>query len=765
MNLSPELSALLVRAQERARERRQAACEPEQVLETLLVEAGETAAALPVSRVLDGRAPLPFDPPAIGLARVLRTGVLTAASERASAQGRLQADVGDLRHALLGPGTPISGELAESVRRRLVAGRAASRAAEPATARASAAPPATAASPSSLVPFDAAPDDETLVDRDPLVDRVLQGLLFGSVAVIGAVGSGRRALLHLVARRRRQGRWPRALAETPLLELDPTRLVAGTGYRGDLEQRMQQLVESLPGGGDAIVVVQNLARLVGAGHGAGGTDVAAALVPALRSGRFRLLGATTPDEARERLETCPELDDRLVRVPVPEIDEVEAVRLLSRVPERVMARFGIAVDAECTRRAVELCCRHVPHLALPGAPRRLVETAAATLAFETEAREAQPDRSTGEYWRRVGPPAATAPGGLGERHLLHALSQLHRLPFEHLEHGVAERLAGFEREFRSSLFGQDHALETVERTVRVALMQLADHRRPRGRLFFVGPPGTGKTECARLVARLLMGRDDELLRFDMSDYQEPSSVSTLIGSDKGLVGSDEGGRLTEPLRESPHRVILFDEIEKAHPNVFNLFLQMLDSGDVRDKRGRLVSFRHAICIFTSNAGCGALESLAGLTRAEITTRLQRTFRPEFLDRIDEFVPFAPLGRAARREVARVQLEDLRDEVERVHGRPLSWTAATVEHASREPRDQAGVRNILRWLQSDVKPAVARALLDPSAGSDLRVDVDAGGVVVVTAENAAPNEVDGAAVSGCAPSNLDGSPAAPCAGGA
>ena len=228
-------------------------------------------------------------------------------------------------------------------------------------------------------------------------------------------------------------------------------------------------------------------------------------------------------------------------------------------------------------------------------------------------------------------------------------------------------------------------------------------------MFFIGPPGTGKTECAKLLARYLMGREEALLRFDMSEYHERSSISTLLGSDKGLVDSEKGGYLTEPVRQNPHRVILFDEIEKAHPSVFNIFLQILDNGEIHDKRGCLVSFRHAMCIFTSNVGCDRDTDLFDCSRSRIVSRLGEFFRPEFLDRVEAFVPFRSLDASARKSIAILQLQRLQEQMGQTHHIDLEWTNDVPVLACEPPDGESGARHILRWIQSEVKPVLVDAL--------------------------------------------------------
>jgi ATP-dependent Clp protease ATP-binding subunit ClpA len=259
--------------------------------------------------------------------------------------------------------------------------------------------------------------------------------------------------------------------------------------------------------------------------------------------------------------------------------------------------------------------------------------------------------------------------------------------------------------------------------LKVALRNLSHPQRPRGRLFFLGPPGVGKTECARLLARYVHGHEDAILRLDMSEYQEASSVSTLIGSDKGLVGSEEGGRLTEPVRLNPHQVALLDEFEKAHPNVYNLFLQILDNGEIHDKRGHRISFRHAIGVLTSNAGIAPGTDLRHATRAQTVAALSRVFRPEFLNRIETFTVFEALDAGARRRVLQLQLERFAHQVQAEQALTLSWSEAVLDLAGEPPEGEVGARHVLRWIETELKPVVADALPAAQGSAERRVHLD------------------------------------------
>jgi ATP-dependent Clp protease ATP-binding subunit ClpE len=510
-----------------------------------------------------------------------------------------------------------------------------------------------------------------------------------------------------------------------------------------LEERVQAVVRELQeGGGKKVLVLEEVHRFAGS-RSTGSADVLAMLLPGLRQGRFRLLGCTTHDQLRERLEKDQAaLIEMLIRVPMPVVRGEEGCRLLSGLGQELAARHAVEVDAAVTKRAVALAEEQLPHCAMPGSARQLITGAAVTLWFETEMLRSDGERRSSRYWRHVGVPAdSTVRPRLDERHLLYELAQNHGIPIGHLDSSVRRKIEGLRDSFARQIFGQDHVLEALDRAVKVALMNLADPRRPRGRLFFLGPPGTGKTECARILAQFLMGSEAALLRFDMSEFQDRSSVSSLLGSSRGLVDSEKGGRLTEPLRENPHRVILLDEIEKAHPDIFHLFLGILDNGECHDQQGGRVSFRHSILIFTSNAGSAGDGDLAQCDRAELVHRLRGTFSEAFLSRLESIVPFGPLTAEARRRVAAYQLGRVREQLLEVHGCELTWDDAVTAIVETPAAGEKGARDILHWIHTQVKPALVDALLD-TGGRHVHLRVAGDGVSVSAERMDEPNGCSG-----------------------
>ena len=691
------MRALLQQARERARERGQLFCGCEQLLETLLMERGDAWAATAVTDHLDSQPRLGFQPSVVGLSKRLRHMLEQSAA----------TTVDEIVDVLLAERSPIDKELrtrtVERLRQDEVEARPETTMANQAGRRQS--------SERILRPIEASDRDEYLVERMELTDRLLLTLMFGNPLIVGDVGSGRRSLVRLLARRCRDGAVPTALAETNLFVVEPAAFVAGTNHRGELEARVEQAMqEVLRRPGKSVLVFEDLASLAKAGHASGGVDPLSIILPHVRERRVAILGCVTQDEMRETIEKSPELLSSLTPIYLPRIAPQDATKLLERVPEYIRTTFDVECSEEVVAHAVRLVDHQLPHLALPGAAEKLIQGAAATLSFESSMLERDTNRAGAKYWSVVEQPVEAVGPRLTGRHLLHALSAQHRIPFEHLDSDVGEKIAALDTTFRSHIFGQDQVLPVVRDTVKVGLANLASQSNPRGRLFFLGPPGTGKTETAKLVAQYLMGDPGALLRFDMSAYSTESSVSALRGADPGLVRSEEGGLLTEPLRENPHRVILFDEIEKAHPRVYDIFLPILQEGECQDSLGRRVSFRHSICIFTSNAGFDDPATLKTASRPQILQELRRIFREEFLDRIDSFVPFVELDEAARRKIGAFQLERLSRQLQEVHGLTLDWDAAVLDLVSRVPQGEAGARNILRWVQGVVKPAVVDAVL-------------------------------------------------------
>lgn len=720
---SDEVERVLTKALHRAASRRQLTCDALQLLEILLEDRGETELSSIVTRRLRQRVSLPFEPSSAELDAEIELSILPAAGRSALTE-RLRPS--DILNALLSTGSPIEPELREYIRVRL---RQTCRTSD-ATATPEHSPEdlgvrttnEQAVKTSALTSF--VPElHDWHVERADCTDNVIMTLLHDSALLVGQEGSGRRTLISLAVKKLMSLVEARRLPAMSFWQLNPIQLISGTSFRGDLELKVERLLGSLPTSEELpVVIVRDVHLLVG-NRGESSPDIASLLLPALEAKRIRLLAHATPDWCRERLEQHPAFlqQFRITRVEAADVKLSE--RLLARQSERIAKTYGVTLGEGEVRKAIDLAYRLLPQEALPGAAVALISDAAGQLSFESNMADHDSSRMESAYWKHVGEESRSDARGalsLSSNHLLVSLATRRGIPFDHLDSSAERTASTFAEKFSKHLFGQAHVQEQLTKSVRVALAGLSDQRRPRAQLLFVGPPGTGKTESARLIAEHLMGDADALLRYDMSEFADKASISTLLGSDKGLVGSEEGGRLTEPVRQQPHRVILFDEIEKADRAIFNLFLQILDYGFISDKQGHRVSFRHSILIFTSNAGCQDEGELHTLSRRELSARLQKYFSAEFLDRMDRLIPFHPLNRRARLLAANAQLNNLRNQLLQTHRAELLWNKWVLAAGARAAQGEPGARQIHRWIGDQVKPALASALLSSNDPSDKRL---------------------------------------------
>jgi ATP-dependent Clp protease ATP-binding subunit ClpC len=730
MKLDSEVRLAIEKALDSAAEQHHLYCTPAHLLAALVRDEGPASARNILQEHLGGLRQTRVRPPRVELGQDLRA--FLSKEQIARIGGRA------LVSALVNPGSPLDPDLRYSLHPILSEEHKHKEPANNAREKQEG-----AEDKSYLRPFDPADVPTWAVEREELSDQLVRILMYGNPLLTGQEGAGKSTLLQLVARRLLQGPVPGILEGREIFFLDPLALIAGTTYRGELEERVQALVQRFRSNRrPPIIFVPELSQLLGSGRQGGSGDLVGAILPALRQGVFQLVGAATDIQLREQIDTSPGLKACLRELRLPDLELAEASLLLKKLPEEWAERFGLSFAQSFVEESIRLCGQYLPHRALPGVARSLMEEATMAHAFESEMLQVHPERLDSSYWERSRP-AGNGDGDLdscrstpiGRSHLLGALSNLHGIPFEHLDSDTPQRIAGFDEAFQSGIFGQEAARNSVLEAVKVALSGMADPGRPRHSLFFLGPSGTGKTETAGLLARYLMGSEDALLRFNMAEFSESSAVSSLIGSDKGLVGSEEGGRLTEPVLRNPHRIILFDEIEKAHPNVFNIFLSILDKGHCHDKRNVRVSFHHTICIFTSNAGADPTTGLYPTDPSRIKSELSKVFKIEFLNRFNGFVTFADLGEAPRRLVAQRQLELCSAQLQEVHGRRLVWTEAVLDLISRFGAGEPGVRDIIHWVQTRVKPLVCDCLLQDGCDPDrpLVLDCNSRGEYVVNQE--------------------------------
>jgi ATP-dependent Clp protease ATP-binding subunit ClpC len=602
---------------------------------------------------------------------------------------------------------------------------------------------------------------------DPVIGRedeieqtveVLSRRTKNNPVLVGEAGVGKTAIVEGIAQRVVDGDVPETLRDRRVVALDLAGTVAGTRYRGDFEERITTLVQEIREADDLIVFIDELHTMVGAGGGGeGGMDAGNILKPALARGDLHVIGATTLDEYRKHIEKDAALERRFQPILVPEPSVEDAVEIVRGLRDRYEAHHQVRYTDQALVAAVELSDRYVADRFLPDKAIDLLDQAGARVrlrtktpptdvrALEQRLEQIRRDKDQAvahEQYERaselrdqcadVERQIAEARGGrsgvveVTDADIAEVVSRRTGIPASALTEEERERLSRLEERLHERVVGQQEAVTAVAQAVRRARAGMGDPDRPIGSFLFLGPTGVGKTELARTLAAALFGDEDRMVRFDMSEFQERHTVSRLVGAPPGYVGYDEAGQLTEAVRRRPYSVLLLDEIEKAHPDVFNVLLQVLDDGRLTDARGRTVSFKNTVVILTSNAGAelitGAGRQGIGFTTADaqaeqdalrdrLLSRLKETFRPEFLNRIDEIVVFRRLERDQLRQITTLVLEETRrrlhaqDVTLEVSAEALDWLA----EQGHQP--EFGARPLRRTVQRSLDDELSNRILD------------------------------------------------------
>ncbi|UUX33119.1 ATP-dependent Clp protease ATP-binding subunit [Fundicoccus culcitae] len=605
---------------------------------------------------------------------------------------------------------------------------------------------------------------DPLIGRSKEVHRMVQIISRRSKnnpVLVGEPGVGKTAIVEGLAQRMVSGEVPEDIARKRLMMLDMGSLVAGTKYRGEFEERMKKIIDEITNDGEVILFIDELHTLIGAGGAEGSIDASNILKPALARGEIQTIGATTLDEYQKHIEKDAALERRFSRVMVEEPTQEESIQIIDGLKGRYEDHHQVDITEDAVLAAVKLSSRYMTGRRLPDKAVDLIDEAAAKVRIDESmdsltvsnlerqlsdiadrkekailSREFERAASLREEEQAVETAIQTATEKEKEEEVepvrlqvtgedvAEVVALATGVPVRQMDTKEADRLINLEEELHKRVIGQDEAVKAVSRAIRRARSGLKSPGRPIGSFLFLGPTGVGKTELAKTIAESMFGSEDNMIRVDMSEYMEKHSVSRLVGSPPGYVGYDEAGQLTEKVRNKPYSVILFDEIEKAHPDVFNILLQVFDDGHLTDGKGRKVDFRNTIIIMTSNIGATALrdEKSVGFgavnvkddfnaMEKRIREELKKVFRPEFLNRIDETVVFHPLSKEDIRKVVRLHAQDVVKRLEdlEIEARVTDTAVDIIAEAGYDP--EYGARPIRRAIQKQIEDTLSEMMLN------------------------------------------------------
>ncbi|HWI55518.1 MAG TPA: ATP-dependent Clp protease ATP-binding subunit [Desulfobacteria bacterium] len=624
---------------------------------------------------------------------------------------------------------------------------------------------------------------DPVVGREKEIERVIQVLsrrTKNNPVLIGEPGVGKTAIAEGLGQRIVNGNVPETLTDKRVVTLDLASVVAGTKFRGEFEERLKKVMDEIREAGNIIMFIDELHTLIGAGAAEGAIDAANILKPALARGELQCIGATTLDEYRKHIERDPALERRFQPITVEEPSVEDALAILQGLRDRYEAHHRVKISDEAIDAAVRLSDRYITDRFLPDKAIDLIDEAASRVRLQSyvappgiKDKEAQLDKMRQEKESAISAQEFEKAAkfrdseqqlreelelikkdwdqqkGLQkktvtEEDVAHIVSSWTGVPVKKLAEEESQRLLKMEEILHKRVIGQDEAVVAVSRAVRRARAGLKNPKRPIGSFIFLGPTGVGKTELARALAEVLFGDEDALIRIDMSEYMEKHAVSRLVGAPPGYVGYDEGGQLTEAVRRKPYSVVLLDEIEKAHPEVFNILLQVLEDGRLTDNKGRTVDFRNSVIIMTSNVGASLLKKETSMgfragaqdksyddMKDKVTGELRRTFRPEFLNRVDEIIVFHALNEEHIKNIVDLMIQEVAGRLEETDI-SIEVTDEAKEVLAKEGFDQMyGARPLRRAIQKEVEDRLSEALLSGTfkTGDRVRVGAKENGIVV------------------------------------
>lgn len=606
---------------------------------------------------------------------------------------------------------------------------------------------------------------EPVIGREREIGRVIQILSRknkNNPCLIGEPGVGKTAIAEGLALRIVAGMVPETIKNKRLVTLDLSGVIAGSKYRGEFEERIKKIVSEVADDGNVWLFIDEIHTVIGAGGAEGAIDASNILKPSLARGEIQLIGATTIEEYRKHIEKDAALERRFQPVNVDEPTEEETIAILEGLRSQYEEHHNVKITDSAIKAAVSMSVRYINDRYLPDKALDLIDEAsskvrltgfkipdnimelkeklellekekedlvkkgdfegASAIKKEQSKIQEQLNRLQNKFNKNIYGKTLT----VDEDNIADVVSDWTKIPVKRLEEAETERLKKLEKELHKRVVGQDDAVNAVSRAIKRSRVGLKDPNRPIGSFLFLGPTGVGKTELSKALAQAVFGDEQSMIRMDMSEYMEKHSVSKMIGSPPGYVGYDEGGQLSERVRRNPYSVILFDEIEKAHPDVFNILLQVLDDGHITDSQGRKVSFKNTIIIMTSNIGAREIISpkkLGFITaddekknyenmKANVLQELKNAFKPEFLNRIDETIVFHPLNEAHIKKVAGIMLKNLSDRAKKQMQIELTIRDSVKEYIAKTGYDEKyGARPLRRAIQSEIEDKLAQEILE------------------------------------------------------
>lgn len=622
---------------------------------------------------------------------------------------------------------------------------------------------------------------DPIIGREKEIERIIEILsrrTKNSPCLVGDPGVGKTAIVEGLAQKIAEGNIPSTLKDKKIINLDLSSMVAGSKYRGEFEERMKKALEEVKNDGNIILFIDEIHTIIGAGAAEGAIDASNILKPSLARGEIQLIGATTMDEYRKHIEKDAAFERRFQPVKVEEPSEAVAIAMLKGLKDKYEMHHKVTITDQAVEAAVKLSIRYIPDRFLPDKAIDLIDEAASRLrlksftapvnvkdlekkfselekekeeAIKTEEFEKAGDVKRAQNEIKVQLEQAKKEWEnkntgdsqkVTEEEVADAIARWTGIPVKSLKEEEGQRLLRLEETLHQRVIGQEEAVAAVAKAVRRGRVGLKDPNRPIGSFLFLGPTGVGKTELSKALAEALFGEENAMIRIDMSEYMEKHSVSRMIGSPPGYVGYEEGGQLSEKVRRNPYSVILFDEIEKASPDVFNILLQVLDDGHITDGQGRKVDFKNTVIIMTSNAGARSIiapkrlgfataetmEQTYATMKGNVMEEVKRLFKPEFLNRIDDTIVFHTLNQDNIRKIVRLMSETLIKRVKENMHMELSFSDAAIDLIAKEGYDQAyGARPLRRTIQSKIEDVFAESYLEGKFPKESKIFVE-------TAEN-------------------------------